>query len=198
LNRDSDAVATYKKAVQVDSTDMEIRVFMGVQFYYNKKRYEECVATLLPVLKKANPQSKHYSEAIKYAAFSYDLLGKTDMALEAYQNALKQSPDNMDFIFNLGRVYAMKNDYEKSLECFQKVLQSQPNDFDANLQMGYLNFQAKKFKDAVTYFEKTTQIQPDNPDGWDGLYRTYANLGDKAKATEAFEKTEALKKAKGQ
>lgn len=135
MDNDSLAIQTYSKAIEVDPNDMELKNFLGILYYQNKK-YEEAIEVLKEVLAKSDPGSKEYSEALYNLAYSYDLMGQSDKAIEAYQNALEKNPNDKDLLFNMGRIYFMQDNYEKAIESFKKVLEFDPNDFDANLNIG--------------------------------------------------------------
>ena len=193
MGKDSMAIETYQKAIVVDSTDMELRTFMGI-LYYKAKKFEPCISTMSVVMVKANPKSKQYADALYYTAYSLDLLGKADEALGVYLKALEQSPNDVDLLFNLGRLHYMKSSYEKAMEYFNRVLQSNPDDFEGNMNVGNCYLQLKKYQDALTYLEKAVQIKPDNSQAWNNLAVAYINLGMKDKGKEAFDKAEALRK----
>jgi tetratricopeptide (TPR) repeat protein len=193
MGKDSMAVETYKKAIVIDSTDMELRTFMGI-LYYKAKKFESCISTMSTVMAKANPKSKQYADALYYTAYSYDLLGRADEALGVYEKALEQSPNDVDLLFNLGRLHYMKSNYEKALDYFGKVLQSNPDDFEGNMNVGNCYLQLKKYQEALPSLEKAVQIKPDNSQAWNNLAVAYINLSMKDKGKEAFDKAEALRK----
>lgn len=195
LQQDSLAIETYKKAIQIDSSDMELHTFLGILYYRNKK-YEQSISAFQPILTKADPQSKSYSEALYYTAYSYDLLGQSEKAIETYNSALKASPDDKDLLFNLGRLYYMQTNYENAITYFEKVLSVDSTDFDANINIGNSYIQLKKFKEALPYLERATRLQPKNPNAWYNLAVALVNLGDTKRGTEALKKSEELQKEK--
>jgi tetratricopeptide (TPR) repeat protein len=193
MGKDSMAIETYKKAIVIDSTDQELRTFMGI-LYYKIKKFEFCISTMSTVMAKANPKSKQYADALYYTAYSYDLLGKADEALGVYLKALEQSPNDVDLLFNLGRLYYVKNSYDKALEYFNKVLLVNPEDFEGNMNVGNCYLQLKKHQESLPFLQKAVAIKPDNSQAWNNLAVAYINLGMKDKGKEAFDKAEALRK----
>lgn len=195
VQQDSLAIETYKKAIQIDPNDMELHTFLGI-LYYRNKMYEQSIAAFQPILTKGDPKSKAYSEALYYTAYSYDLLGQSEKAIETYNSALQASPDDKDLIFNLGRLYYMQTNYEKAIEYFGKVLAADSTDFDANIHIGNSYIQLKKFKESLPYLERATRLQPDNPNAWYFLAVALVNSGDTKRGTEALKKSEELQKSK--
>jgi len=140
MNDNSSAIETYIKAVKIDSTDLELQNFLGVLYYQNKD-YNNAIKILKKILSKADPQTKIYQDALYNLAYSYDLNGEADKAIETYENALTSSPNDKDLMFNMGRLYFIQEKYDKAIESFQKVSELDPNDFDVQLNIGnaYIN-----------------------------------------------------------
>jgi len=58
----------------------------------------------------------------------YDRIEKDyPKAIEAYQNLIKVSPDNTDYLFDLGMAYENTGDYFRAKEMFAKVVELDPN-----------------------------------------------------------------------
>jgi tetratricopeptide (TPR) repeat protein len=191
--KDSLAIETYRRALTVDSTDMDIQASLGL-LYYRGKNYEKCISTMDRVLVKSLPSSKQYKDALTYTAFSWDLLGKNDKAIETYQKALDQSPNDTDLLYNMGRLYILQSNYDKALGYFSRVIQTNPDDFEANMMVGTAYLQLKKYAESIPYLEKATQVKPDNSQAWTNLAAAYGNNKMKAKSDEAFKTAEALRK----
>ena len=134
-DQDSMAILTYQDALKQDPNDLEVKSFLGMLFYQTKQ-YEKAIEILQDVLSTAGPQSKEYNDALYHMAYSYDLLGQSEKAIEAYQTALQAAPNDKDLMFNMGRLYFMRADYESAIEGFKKVLTLDPEDYDANFNIG--------------------------------------------------------------
>ena len=194
MGNDSLAVQTYVKVIELDPKDMESKNALG-QLYYKTKDFDKAIETLKEVIDQADPKSKEYSQALYNLAISYDFIGQSDKALQAYHNALEANPGDKDLLFNLGRLHFMQKNYEKAIESFQQVLETDPDDFDANQNTGNAYLQLEKYNDAIPYFEKATQIKPDSFNAWNNLGVAYVRAGMAEKGQEAFAKAEALKGA---
>jgi tetratricopeptide (TPR) repeat protein len=193
--KDTIAVEVYKKALGVDSTNLEIRSYLGT-LYYRTKQYEKSVAVLKSVIDKADPKTKIYQDALYYTAYSYDLLQQTDKAIDTYMTALKATPDNKDLLFNLGRLYLLKEDYEKASEYFNRVLATNPDDFDAVFNIGFAMIQQKKYEEAVALFKKATELKPENVNAWTNYGVALIQTGKTDEGREALKKAENLKSGK--
>jgi tetratricopeptide (TPR) repeat protein len=186
------AIEVYLKAIQIDPKDMELKNFLGT-LYYRSQKYDKAIAILSEIINTADKQSKAYSDAIYSLAYSYDLSGQPEKALETYQKALEAVPNDKDLMFNLGRLYYMQNKYDKAVENFLKVLAIQPDDFDANMNVGNSYQQLSKFKEAMPYHVRATEINPENSTAWYCLGVDYIRLGMSTEGKAALDKAEKLK-----
>jgi tetratricopeptide (TPR) repeat protein len=193
MQKDSMAIDVYLKAIQIDPKDLELKNFLGTLYYRNQK-YDKAIAILTEITNTADKQSKSYSEAIYSLAYSFDLSGQPEKAIETYQKALESVPDDKDLMFNLGRLYFMQNKYDEAVENFLKVLAQQPDDFEANMNVGNAYQQLKKYEEALPYHLKATQINPSNYTAWYYLSRDYVFLHRDAEGKAAYEKSEMLVK----
>lgn len=56
--------------------------------------------------------------------------------MKTYEKALQMSPGNKDLLFNLGRLYFMRDDYSNAVKQFVEVWKANPEDFEVNYQVG--------------------------------------------------------------
>lgn len=189
---DDGAIEAYKAGLEVEPNDIEMKNFLGV-LYYQNKRYDEAIDILNKVIEESEPTSEQYKQALLNIAFSYDLKGEPEKAIKAYENAIASVPGDKDLLFNMGRIYYMKDQYEEANTWFNKVLEIDPNDFEASFNIGVSFLQMEKFEDAVPYLEKATELHPENPNAWTNLGIAYVRSGNAEKGQEAFDKADALK-----
>ena len=187
-----DAIEAYKKGLEVDPTDVEMKNFLGV-LYYQSKQYDAAIEVLSQVLEESDPTTEAYKQALFNVAFSYDLKGEPEKAIQAYKNALEAVPGDKDLNFNLARLYYMQDNFDEAIVWFNQVLGLDPNDFEANFNIGVSNLQMDKFEEAVPYLEKATEINPANANAWTNLGIAYVRAGDSEKGQAAFDRADALK-----
>jgi tetratricopeptide (TPR) repeat protein len=187
------AIQIYKNINIIDPEDLEIQDYLGI-LYYKIKKYDEAILIYNEILKRKKIPDKIYNDALYYSAYSYDLKGETDKALEFYQLALEKEPNDIDLIFNLGRLLYMKNLYIEALEKFQEIIKGNPKDFEANMNVGNCYLQLKKYSESLPFLLKTTEINNNNSQAWNNLAVAYINLDKKELGKIAFEKAENLRK----
>ncbi len=159
------AVQAFEKAYELDPTDFE-SLFQVGNTYYDLKEFETCIEKFRFFIDKAGTQNQFYPDALYLIAICYDILGKPEEAIAAYEDALTSDPNNVDLKFNMGRLYIRKENWENALEMFSAVLEAKPNDAEASLAVGQCYLGLKKYPDAIRYLEKATQLAPNNPDAW--------------------------------
>jgi len=197
LGENEKAVSSLKTAVDIKPDDIDLKKTLGIA-YYQAHQFEKAIETFQQVAESTQSDTSNtdtYALAIQHIAFSYDQLGKSEKAIEAYQKALEVFPGNTDLIYNLGRLYYMQENYEKAIEKFKEIADADPTDYDAvyNTAMSYLR--AGKNEEAIPYFQKAIEIRPESFDAWNNLGVVYvrANMPEKGKA--AFDKADEIKAA---
>jgi tetratricopeptide (TPR) repeat protein len=134
---------------------------------------------------------------------AYDLAGRNDEAINAYQQAIAVKPDNAGYYNNLGNVLARAGKIDDAKAAYTKSAELDP----PNAGMAWRNFgislyQAGRMQDAIEPLQKATQIDPKNPQGWYLLGTCmvadpsiYKQVGDKIEVTPKPGTAEAFKKA---
>jgi len=195
LEDDEKTISTLTKAVEIDPDNVDMQRTLGVA-YYQAHEFEKAIDVFQEVAEKTKSdtaQADIYAEAIQRIAFSYDQLGQSEKAIDAYKKALNVFPDNTDLIYNLGRLYYMQENYEKAIDNFKQIAENNPNDYDAvyNTAMAYLR--AEKNEEAIPYFKKAIEIKPDSYDAWNNLGVVYVRANMPEKGKEAFDKADEIK-----
>ncbi len=106
-----------------------------------------------------------------------------DEALNAYQDALLDDPENPVLHFNIGDVLYKKEKYEEALQSFQKAIATK----DVALQekvyynLGNTYYQLKKYKEAIDSYKKALDLVPEDEQAKYNLELVRAKLKEMAK-----------------
>ncbi len=133
---------------------------------------------------------------------AYDLAGRNDEAINAYQQAVAAKPDNAGYYNNLGNVLARAGKIDEAKAAYTKSAELDPT----NAAMAWRNFgislyQAGRMQEAVEPLQKATQADPKNAQGWYLLgaclvaSADYKQVGDKMEVTLKPGTVEAYQKA---
>jgi tetratricopeptide (TPR) repeat protein len=123
----------YEELLKVDPNDYE--TYLALASLHNRRQeYDKTIALLRKGAEVAPDSTK--PRIIGEIGITYDLMGKGDEAMKTYEQALQMSPGNKDLLFNLGRLYFMRDDYANAVKQFTEVWKSNSEDFEVNYQVG--------------------------------------------------------------
>ncbi len=133
---------------------------------------------------------------------AYDLAGRNDEAINAYQQAVAAKPDSAGYYNNLGNVLARAGKIDDAKAAYSKSAELDP----ANAGLAWRNFGISlytvgRMTEAVEPLQKATTIDPKNAQGWYLLgaclvaSAEYKQVGDKMEVTLKPGTVEAYQKA---
>lgn len=173
------------------------------------KEFDNAIQAL-ELVKDAEPDD---NENLNFLLRAYVESGKIKEAIKTYQQAAKNDPNNKQVHYLLGVLYRTDGDFTKSILEFEEAQKIDPNFVDAIFDLGatYYNWGVDiikaandkgedteeykdKFKKALPYMEKVSEMKKDDPTVWETLGTMYARLGQSAKAKNAFEKADKIRK----
>ncbi len=76
------------------------------------------------------------------------------------EEKLRQNPEDLETLLNLGHVYYQMAQYEQSSEYLQRVLALEPGQNFANLYMGYNHLEMGKWAEARKFFDRAVKGNP--------------------------------------
>lgn len=133
---------------------------------------------------------------------AYDLAGRNDEAINAYQQAIAAKPDNAGYYNNLGNVLARTGKIDEAKAAYTKSAElDPPNAGLAWRNFGISLYQVGRMTEAVDPLQKATQADPKNAQGWYLLgaclvaSADYKQVGDKMEVTLKPGTVEAYQKA---
>jgi tetratricopeptide (TPR) repeat protein len=87
----------------------------------------------------------------------YYNLSQYQKALETGLEALKLSPDNLDYKENLSDIYIMLNDYRSARKYLMEIAEKKPDDINILYNIGRTYEADKQPSEAIKYYEKITE-----------------------------------------
>jgi tetratricopeptide (TPR) repeat protein len=135
LRMDSlDAVLrVYQELLAIKPDDYETYITMA-SLTNQRKEFERSAEYLQKAIAVAPDSAK--PRIIGELGIVYDTMGKGDEAMKMYQDALKMTPGHKDLLFNLGRLYLMRDDYPNAISQLTEILKLNPEDFEVNYNVG--------------------------------------------------------------
>ncbi|HYW65088.1 MAG TPA: tetratricopeptide repeat protein [Candidatus Dormibacteraeota bacterium] len=133
---------------------------------------------------------------------AYDLAGRTDDAINAYQQAVTLKPDNASYYNNLGNVLAKAGKIDDARVAYTKSAElDPPNAGFAWRNFGISLYQSNRMQEGVEPLKKAVEIDPKNAQSWYLLgaclvaSADYKQVGDKVEVTLKPGTIEAYQKA---
>lgn len=113
---------------------------------------------------------------------------KYDLAIENYENFLKEKPNNLEVLKKIADAYYNNDKHLLSIEYLKKIISIMPNDVISVNQIGVCYYNNGMYKEAIVYFNKTiehfTKIlnfnglpNSNNAEMIKNLVSVYSNLG---------------------
>jgi tetratricopeptide (TPR) repeat protein len=178
-----DQALRFEDQVTFSATDMttakySMRFFKG-QNLEALERFSESVDWY----KKAAETGPKRGDALGRLSGVYRLLGQTDNAIAAIDEALKRDPENAPHRFNRGTFYLELGNETEAVRWFKRALEIAPDMFEPYLNMGYVMRKRGDLKTAEEMYVHAVERSGDEG------YEAHANLAhmllDQARYDEA-------------
>ena len=79
-------------------------------------------------------------------------------AIDAYRNLVKASPDNADYLFDLGAAYENTSNYAKAGEYFQKVVDLDPKRIEGLLSLGRVQIEQGNTQSGIEFLTRAQAV----------------------------------------
>lgn len=128
---------------------------------YNKADFKCAEASYTKLLEdeyNGTLQSNYYNKL----GTAQRRMGKTDLAIKSYQNALKSNPQDVISYANLGSIYSQKNNKEKALDYIKLGLMLDEQNADLYITRAKIYEDQKKMDLAEADYKNLISFQPEN------------------------------------
>jgi tetratricopeptide (TPR) repeat protein len=112
--------------------------------------------------------------------------GRTDEAIQQFQQALQIDPDHFIALENLGNAYRQAKRWDEAKSTLQRALQLQPDSAEANYAMGMIYAQTDDANRAYEYLQKALAQKPDYPEALNNLGVLYLRKNQPTDAEASF------------
>ena len=117
------------------------------------------------------------AEIVKNVALIYSQLGQDDKALEAFQTARKDNPDDVNLILQEANLHYKQGDKEKFKTLMAEASAMAPENADLQYNIGVINMEQGNLVEARKAYEKALEINPNYTNAQLNLSTTYVNEG---------------------
>ena len=147
--------------------------------HWRKGDYEKASQFLNTALDLAAGMEDARFEALCFNAIALveTNLGRTEDAIQAYQNAISLAPEQISPCNNLGNLYKKLERHEEALAAFQKAIEQNASDSLSWTGLGDLYHVFGRNDDAIYAFLKAIEFSPNYAPSWSGLGNSYMAEG---------------------
>ncbi len=110
-------------------------VYQKAVYFMDKEEYEKALPYLEIVIKTESPSLKEW--AYFGIGFCYDRLGAYTKAIEAYKQALRIDPDNVDVYYEMAHAYVNLGRYKDAIEVYKQAIRIDPDYVQAHFLLGF-------------------------------------------------------------
>jgi tetratricopeptide (TPR) repeat protein len=184
--RHADAIAEFRRALELDPDDLSARFRLGVALRRNQN-YEEASK----VFDAVGAVDKDHPGLALERGLLFEATGRSNEALKAYEGALAKAPGDADLMLRVGCGNVVAGRLGPAEELLRKVLSLRQNSAEANHCLGRALLEGGKFADAQRLLDRALELDPHRAEyhlyvGWAAI-----EMGNVARADR--ELAEALK-----
>ena len=120
-------------------------------------------------------------------------LGKSDSAIEAFNNALAIKPDNAQTFYNIGKALQGQGKLDEAIEAYKKALSLKPDYPEAFYNMGNALRDQGKLERATEVYKQAISLKPDYAEAFNNSGIALQEQGKLEDALEAYNRAIFLK-----
>lgn len=143
-------------------------------------------AGLILFLKPVEKEKKDVAQLNDAGVFHLDH-NRIDLAIRAFEQAIKIDPSYGPAVENLGLAYYRKKDYEKASEYLIRAMKLVPDSPTLYNTLGSLYREKKLYNEAIKYYQRSMELDRSFFDPLYNLALTYEDMGNRQKAIETWE-----------
>jgi len=180
LNRYSDAIEAYRKALRINPEDAVAWYNLGVA-YGELNRYNDAIEAY----RKALRISPEDAVAWYNLGVAYGELDRYNDAIEAHRKALRINPEDAAAWYNLGVAYGELDRYNDAIKANRQALRINPELAAAWNNLGVAYGKVDRYNDRIEAYRQALRIDPEDAAAWNNLGVAYGELNRYNDAIEA-------------
>ena len=180
------ALEHYLRAVAFNPNDALSYNNIGV-VHLRKKDFPKAISFFKKAI-ELRLKPPYLARALNNMGIAYGELGQYAEAVSAFQETIKENPEDPNLYNNLGAVYLKLQEADQALAYFEKAIQLDPSFVPARNNLGQLLLQRQEFRRAVDTFQAALTLEPSNPALTEGLGNAYLGSKDFSSALSVLQK----------
>lgn len=156
LERDAEALAAARKALELDPNNIYANYGMGLIFF-ELGQHEESIASF----SKVGRSEPALNYARYYQALSESRRGNRSAETDMLRELANEFPENFEFVYALARSLNDRSLYEEAEPVFLRANDLKANDPQVKAGLGMSYMMRGKFDKAIPYFEEALRLKPE-------------------------------------
>jgi predicted O-linked N-acetylglucosamine transferase (SPINDLY family) len=183
--RFDEAIASYKKALEIEPQNAEIYNLLA-EVYFSQKKLPEA----LGCCHRAIEIKPDLAPAYKILGNILQTQGRMEAALDAYTKALELNPDFAEAYINQGSILSKLDRNQEAIVCLEKAIAIKPNIGAAYWNLANIYFQLENLEKSVDNRKKAFSLEPKfiNAETLNDLGTAIGRLGNFGEAIGYYEK----------
>jgi type IV pilus assembly protein PilF len=184
--RFNDALKEFMQAEEFTPREPRVHYYLGIS-YYEKGLADKAIAAF----DRAVSLKEDYSEAHNFLGNIYLGMGQWDRAIHSFKQSLAnityETPDKS--LFNMGRAYYGKGDYETAMKLYAEAKNKKPNSVPLPLldhHLGMASYAQQNYYQASQHFLKSLDQAPAFLESRYWLGHCYVKLNYRDRARQEF------------
>ena len=170
LGNDGKAVEYYKKAVAVDTSDINLRL---------------TYAKMLDKLGQEDDAVKEYNYILSKTTDNKELLYSLE---RIYKRKFEESPNDANIASNLGAIMQKQGNFDEALRYYSKAEYLDPSNITTRINVGTLYQQKGDYKTAITAYDSVLILYPDNIEANLNKAKSLAKMGNNKESIDLYKK----------
>jgi tetratricopeptide (TPR) repeat protein len=150
----------------------EIHYIIGIA-HDGKKEYEAAIRHL----KRVDPDSRFFQNAVTHIAFLYQEAGKTDEAIAYLEEVISQQPRHVEPRLYLGALYEESEMLEDAEAVLKEGIGIEPDNPKLFFRLGVVYDKRGKKTESIAMMKEAIRLDPKDPNALNYLGYTYAEMG---------------------
>ncbi len=137
-------------------------------------------------LRASNPEEERALRCAQY----YNLVGRSDLALQELSKALVSDPQNTKLLNTMGNCYDKLGQYSKAQELYEKVVAQNTDDLTARNNLGYSCYLSGDLSRGERIFQELLSKNPEYTTARNNLGLIWCRQGKESQALSLWQKHE--------
>ncbi|KAK9134093.1 hypothetical protein Scep_013621 [Stephania cephalantha] len=166
---DQQAIASMMRAHEVDPTNLEVLLALGVS-HTNELEQAEALKYLYGWLQHHPKYGTLAPPEQSASLFFADVAG-------LFNEAARLSPDDADVHIVLGVLYNLSREFDSAIKSFQSALKLKPRDYSLWNKLGATQANSVQSADALLAYQQALDLKPNYVRAWANMGISFANQG---------------------